>query len=393
MSQQNQRSYIPYGKQHICQNDIDAVVDVLTSDYLTQGPQVPLFEQRVSALCQAKYACAMNSATSALHVACLALGVGKGDLVWTSPISFVASSNCALYCGADVDFVDVEAATGLMSVAVLAEKLKVAEQAGRLPTVIIPVHLAGHSCDMVAIAKLCKPYNIKLIEDASHAIGGTYKRAPIGNCRYSDISIFSFHPVKIITSAEGGMALTNNKEIYQAFKLYHSHGITRENLSEEVAQLPWYYEQQALGFNYRMSELHAALGVNQLNKVDYFVQARNELAQYYLTAISTDSILKKSLTAVTPSSDCYSAYHLFVIRLTEPEKRKTVFEQLRAQQIGVNVHYIPICNQPYYRQLGFNPEDYPNAQKYYNAAITLPLHPSLTHQQQDEILAIIKAAL
>lgn len=390
---QADKPFIPYGKQHICQNDIDAVVNVLTSDYLTQGPQVPLFEKGVSDLCHAKYACAMNSATSALHVACLALGVTKGDLVWTSPISFVASSNCALYCGADIDFVDVEESTGLISPEALESKFANAKKSNRLPKVLIPVHLAGHNCDMEAISVLCKRYNVKIIEDASHAIGGSFKGKPIGNNQYCDITIFSFHPVKIITSAEGGMALTNDETIYKQLKLFHSHGVTRENLNSGVSQYPWYYEQQALGFNYRMSELHAALGLNQLSKIKAFVDSRNNLAQNYLKEISADPQLHKEIFAVTPRTDCYSAYHLFIIRLRQPEKRASVFDKLRADNIGVNVHYIPICNQPYYRQLGFKPSDFPNAQKYYESAITLPLHPSLTLEQQQNILASIKEAL
>lgn len=388
-----ENAYIPYGKQHICQSDIDAVVEVLTSDFLTQGPRVPAFEQEVAKLCEAKYACAMNSATSALHVACLALGVSQEDLVWTSPISFVASSNCALYCGADVDFVDVEESTGLMCPSALAKKLAQAKENNRLPKVLIPVHLAGHSCNMKAIFELCEQYNVRIIEDASHAIGGNYESKPIGNNHYCDITVFSFHPVKIITSAEGGMALTNNQVLYQQMKLYLSHGVTREGLNSEVSEYPWYYEQQALGFNYRMSDLHAALGLSQLNKVNAFIKDRNRLAENYLTQISSDPVLQSELTAVTPSSDSYSAYHLFIVRLTQADKRTDVFNKLRANNIGVNVHYIPICNQPYYQKLGFKPADFPNAQKYYESAISLPLYPSLTNEQQQDILSTLKEAL
>ncbi|NMP32904.1 UDP-4-amino-4,6-dideoxy-N-acetyl-beta-L-altrosamine transaminase [Thalassotalea sp. M1531] len=390
---QEKGPYIPYGKQHICQEDIDAVVDVLTSDFLTQGPKVPLFEQLVAQHSQVKYACAANSATSALHIACLALGVTKGDVVWTSPISFVASSNCALYCGADVDFVDVESNTGLMSVKALSRKLAIAKQSNNLPKVVIPVHLAGHSCDMEAIDKLAKKYQFKIIEDASHGIGGQYKDRPIGNCQYCDISIFSFHPVKIITSAEGGMALTSDESLYNKMRLFVSHGVTRENLAPEHSNQAWYYEQQTLGFNYRMSELHAALGVNQLSKLIDFVARRNKLADSYLEKIAKDRVLSKELHSITPSNECYSAYHLFVIQLNKPEKRLTVFNQLRANGIGVNVHYIPICNQPYYRELGFKPSDFPNAQSYYESAITLPLHPSLSLQEQDKILKVIRESL
>lgn len=388
-----ENAYIPYGKQHICQSDIDAVVEVLTSDFLTQGPRVPAFEQEVAKLCDAKYACAMNSATSALHVACLALGVSQEDLVWTSPISFVASSNCALYCGADVDFVDVEESTGLMCPSALAKKLAQAKENKRLPKILIPVHLAGHSCNMKAIFELCEQYNVRIIEDASHAIGGNYESRPIGNNQYCDITVFSFHPVKIITSAEGGMALTNNQALYQQMKLYLSHGVTREGLDSETSEYPWYYEQQALGFNYRMSDLHAALGLSQLNKVDAFIKDRNRLAENYLKQISSDPVLQSEITAVTPSSDCYSAYHLFIVRLKQADKRTDVFNKLRANNIGVNVHYIPICNQPYYRQLGFKPADFPNAQKYYESAISLPLYPSLTSEQQQDILSTLKEAL
>jgi UDP-4-amino-4,6-dideoxy-N-acetyl-beta-L-altrosamine transaminase len=375
-------NYIPYGKQDINQADIDAVIDVLRSDFLTQGPKVPAFEECVAKYCGAQHAIAVNSATSALHIACLALGVGKGDSVWTTPITFVASANCALYCGAAIDFVDIDPQTYNMSVERLAEKIVMAEQAGTLPKVVIPVHLCGQPCDMAAIHTLSQQYGFKIIEDASHAIGGRYKDEPIGNCRYSDITVFSFHPVKIITTGEGGMALTNDPEIAGRMQRYRSHGIT-SNPDEMVARPDneiWNYQQIDLGFNYRMTDIHAALGLSQMQRLEEFVAKRHDIAKRYDTLLS-------DLPIVTPwqHPDSYSSFHLYVIRLKLDEINKThrqVYEALRAAGILVNLHYIPVYRQPYYEKMGFSLGYCPEAEKYYMDAISIPIYPGLIEEQQ-----------
>nr|WP_174507023.1 UDP-4-amino-4,6-dideoxy-N-acetyl-beta-L-altrosamine transaminase [Acinetobacter sp. Marseille-Q1620] len=384
--------FIPYGRQNISQTDIDSVINVLNSDFLTQGPQVPLFEKKISELVGAKYAFAVNSATSALHIACLALGLQKGDVLWTSPITFVASSNCALYCGADVDFVDIDPQTYNISIEALEQKLKIAKQQGKLPKILVPVHLCGQSCDMEKIFELSKNYGFHIIEDASHAIGGKYKDKYIGSCQYSDITIFSFHPVKIITTAEGGMALTNNAEIAQKMELFRSHGVTRDtNLMSKSSDGPWYYQQVALGFNYRMTELQAALGVSQLTRLNQFVAKRHEISNVY------NNILK-DLPLILPYQlpETYSGLHLYVIRLKLDQIKKTrkeVFEALREKGIGVNVHYIPVHTQPYYEKLGFKEGDYPEAEAYYQSAISLPMYPDLTQEQIEYIYQSLKEVL
>jgi len=382
---------IPYGKQDINQQDIDAVIDVLKSDWLTQGPQVPLFEHALADKCQASYAVAVNSATSALHIANLALGVGQGDIVWTSPITFVATPNSALYCGASVDFVDIDLDSGNMSVNALQEKLQWAKQHNCLPKVVIPVHIAGQSCDMKAIHELAQEYNFSLIEDASHAVGGQYQGAHVGNCQYSDITIFSFHPVKIITSAEGGMALTNNAELAEGMRLFRSHGITSqtENMTEP-SHGPWYYQQIDLGFNYRMTDLQAALGLSQLTRIDEFIKKRNELAKNYDKAFTNTVI-----TSLTPADNCHSAYHLYLILLPESDiqKHKQTIIALREQGICAHVHYIPVHIQPYYRQLGFKLGDFPYAEQYYQRVISLPLYPKLSSSDQDHIIEQVKKSL
>ncbi|MCK8043386.1 UDP-4-amino-4,6-dideoxy-N-acetyl-beta-L-altrosamine transaminase [Shewanella sp. 1CM18E] len=376
---------IQYGKQCINQEDIDAVVSVLKSDFLTQGPQVPLFESRLSQFTQVKYAVAVNSATSALHIACLALGVGKGDRVWTSPITFVASANSALYCGADVDFVDVELLTGNMDMSQLRLKLADAKRKGLLPKVVIPVHLAGHCCDMKSLAQLATEYDFKVIEDASHCIGARYRQSPIGSCQYSDITVFSFHPVKIITTAEGGAATTNDATLAKSMQLLRSHGVTRDELHADHSDEAWYYEQQALGFNYRMTELQAALGVSQFKKLTDLVRRRNILADYY-----AEQLTALNIEFVAPGEDSYSAWHLMIILLPEQIDRKSVFEQLREANIGVNVHYIPVHTQPYYGKLGFKVGDFPVAEAFYQRIITLPLHPQLEFAQLDYICEQLK---
>lgn len=380
---------IPYGRQQIDANDIAAVVETLQSDFLTQGPKVPAFEDAVARRCNVNFAVAMNSATSALHLACLALGVGPGDLVWTSPISFVASANCARYCGADVDFVDVDVTTGLLDIQALQQKLQQAAANNRLPKVLIPVHLAGHSCDMQQIAALCRPYGIRIIEDASHAIGALYQDRPVGSCQYSDICVFSFHPVKIITSAEGGMALCNDVQLAENLRALRSHGITRnETEMTEPSHGPWYYQQIELGYNYRMTDLQAALGLSQLDRLAQFVHQRIAATELYQTLLKD---LPVELPA--PARDGVSAWHLYIIRLQQPQLRRQVFEQLRAAGIGVNVHYIPIHTQPYYQQLGFQWGQYPQAEQYYSQIISLPLFAGITTAQQQQVVTALRQAL
>ncbi|WP_336933540.1 UDP-4-amino-4,6-dideoxy-N-acetyl-beta-L-altrosamine transaminase [Acinetobacter bereziniae] len=384
--------FIPYGRQNINQADIDAVVQVLQSDFLTQGPQVPLFEKSIAELVGARYAFAMNSATSALHVACLALGLKQGDVLWTSPITFVASANCALYCGAEVDFVDIDRKTYNLSVDALKAKLEFAKQNNKLPKIVVPVHLCGQSCDMEKIHALSLEYGFSIIEDASHAIGGKYKDNYIGSNQYSDITIFSFHPVKIITTAEGGMALTNNEELAKKIDLLRSHGVTRNpEFMNKLSEGPWYYQQVELGYNYRMTELQAALGISQIGRLEKFVAKRHEIAQIY-----NDKL--KDLPIVLPYQlpETYSGLHLYVVCLKLElikRTRKEVFEFLRAKGIGVNVHYIPVHTQPYYKSLGFKDGDFPNAEAYYSMSISLPMYPDLTIDQMDYICSTLKIIL
>lgn len=379
---------IPYGRQDITQADIDAVVEVLKSDFLTQGPKVPLFERTVATKVGARHALAVNSATSALHIACKALGLGPGDWLWTTPVTFVASANCGLYCGARVDFVDIDERTYNISPKALEKKLIAAEREGKLPKVLVAVHLCGQSCDMEAIQALAQRFGFRIIEDASHAIGGKYKGQYIGNGRYSDITVFSFHPVKIITTAEGGMALTNDDYLAEKMNLYRSHGITRDpSLMTHDADGPWYYQQLELGFNYRMTELQAALGISQMGRLDDFVARRHQLARRYDDAL-------RDLPVVTPwqHPDSYSALHLYVIRLQLDrigKSHREVFESLRNQGIGVNLHYIPVHTQPYYQRMGFKPGDYPEAERYYAEAISLPIYPAMTEEQQNQVIAAL----
>lgn len=383
---------IPYGRQDISQADIDAVVSVLQSDFLTQGPAVPAFERSVAGYCQVAHALAVNSATSALHIACLALGVGHGDIVWTTPITFVASANCALYCGAEVDFVDIDPVTYNLSVSCLTEKLAQAKKDGRLPKVIIPVHLCGQPCDMIGIHELSRQYGFKVIEDASHAIGGKYHGEPIGNCKYSDITVFSFHPVKIITTAEGGMLTTKDAALDARMQLLRSHGITRDPAQMTHApDGPWYYQQIDLGFNYRMTELQAALGLSQMQRLDDFVATRHEIARRY------DAMLA-SLPAVIPQqgADGYSGLHLYVIRVASGSSKRShreIFEILRAKGIGVNLHYIPVYLQPYYMNLGFPFGYCPQAEAYYAEAISIPMYTGLTIALQQQVVNALRDAL
>lgn len=384
---------IPYGKQDISQADIDAVVAVLQSDFITQGPVIQQFEQRIADYTGAAHCYAVNSATSALHLACLALDVGKHDLVWTSPITFVASANCARYCGADVDFVDIDPATFNLCPQALHKKLEQHRaQQLPLPKVVIAVHMAGQSCQMRAIRRLADEYGFKIIEDASHAIGGKYENEPVGNCRYGDICVFSFHPVKIITTAEGGALTTNNAELAHTIAHLRSHGVTRDAAQWQVADEhtgDWYYEQHNLGFNYRMTELQAALGLSQLQRLDEFVARRHVLAKRY-----QELLAGLSLHLPHNHPDSYSALHLYIVQVQGgPAARKALFEELRRDQINVNVHYIPVHLQPYYRQLGFGPGQFEKAETYYAQALSLPMFPTLQEQQQEQVAKIIRQNL
>ena len=380
---------IPYGRQHIDDDDIAAVLAVLRSDWLTQGPAVERFEQAVAARCGARYAVAVSNATAALHIACLAAGLAPGDRLWTSPNTFVASANCAVYCGAAPDFVDIDAGTLNMSVNALEASLAAARCAGALPRIVVPVHFGGQSCDMARISALAGEYGFAVIEDASHAIGGSYRGAPVGSCQFSDMTVFSFHPVKIVTTGEGGMVLTNNRAHYERLLLLRSHGVTRApQLMESEPDGPWYYEQISLGFNYRMSDLQAALGASQMTRLDDFVARRRQLAGRY------DGLLRElpvRLQARDP--DAQSANHLYVVRLQLDRigaTHRQVFEQLRARGIGVNLHYIPVHTQPYYRRLGFLPGDFPQAEQYYGEALSLPLFYGLTDAAQDQVVEALR---
>lgn len=380
--------FIPYGRQSISEADIAAVVDVLKSDFLTQGPVVPAFEEAVAAIAGANHAIAVNSATSALHIACKALGVGPGDRVWTSPVTFVASSNAALYCGAEVDFVDIDDQTYNLCPAKLAAKLDEAAIAGTLPKVIIPVHLTGQSCDMATIHAAASKHGVRIIEDASHAIGGAYGNKPVGCCAYSDITVFSFHPVKIVTTGEGGMALTNDAELAKLMQLDRSHGITRDaDMMEESDPGAWYYEQHRLGYNYRMTDINAALGLSQLDRLEEFIDRRRVIARRY------DEVFA-DLPVTTPWQlpDANSAWHLYVIRVDAAHHR-AIFDELRAGGILVNLHYMPVYLQPYYRNLGFEPGLCPNAESYYAEAISLPMFPTLSGEQQDQVIEAVQTAI
>jgi len=383
---------IPYGRQSITEQDIAAVTAVLQSDFLTQGPAVPAFEAAVRDQVGAAHAVAVNSATSALHIACMALGVGPGDRVWTSAVTFVASANCALYCGADVDFIDIDPATYNMSTDRLRDRLVQARADGTLPKVVIPVHLAGQSCDMAAIAALAEDYGFAVIEDASHAIGADHEGRPVGDCRYSAATVFSFHPVKIITTAEGGLVTTNDPALAQRLELLRSHGITRDPaLMRSAPEGPWYYEQVDLGFNYRMTDIQAALGVSQMTRLDAFVAERRRLAARYDTLLA-------DLPLVLPWQDpaTASAWHLYVVRIDAarvPGTHREVFERLRARGIGINLHYMPVYLQPYYRDLGFAPGHCPQAEAYYASAISIPLYADLTDAGQDSVVAALREAL
>jgi UDP-4-amino-4,6-dideoxy-N-acetyl-beta-L-altrosamine transaminase len=383
---------IPYSRQDITQADVDAVVAVLHSSNLTQGPAVPRFEQVVLEYCQAKHALAVNSATSALHIACLALDLGPGDWLWTTPNTFVASANCGLYCGAHIDFVDIDPRTYNLCPKALEHKLIGAEKAGRLPKIVVPVHFSGQPCDMQAMQDLARRFGFKIIEDASHAIGGKYKGEPIGNCRFSDITVFSFHPVKIITTAEGGMALTNDDKLAERLGLLRSHGITRDPaLMTHGMDGSWYYQQVALGYNYRMTDLQGALGASQMNRLAHYLARRHHIARRY-----NELLIDLPVTTPWQHPDGYSALHLYVIRLQLDKITKThlqVFEALRAKNIMVNLHYIPVHTQPYYQQMGFKVGQFPEAERYYAEAISIPIYPVMTDELQDEVVSCLREAM
>lgn len=376
---------IPYGKQSIDDADIQAVIEVLKSDWLTQGPTIPAFEAALARYCGAEFATAVSNATAALHISCLALGLGPGDRLWTSPNTFLASANCGLYCGAMVDFVDIDPQTYNMCPDKLEEKLRLANKTNTLPKIIVPVHFAGQSCDMQKIKALADRYDIKIIEDASHAVGGSYLTSKVGSCQYSDLTVFSFHPVKIITSAEGGMILTQSPELKKKLDILRCHGMTRqpEDL-REPSPGAWYYEQIALGFNYRMTDLQAALGLSQLQRIDTFVSKRHALAARYHHELSSLPI-----TLPYQTKDSYSAYHLFPVRIhnvSREDARKKVFDAMRAAGIGVNVLYIPVHTQPYYRDLGFKWGDFPESEAYYRESLVLPMFYSLTEAEQQYVI-------
>lgn len=383
---------IPYGRQEVTDEDIKSVVDVLKSDYLTQGPQVPIFEHNVKEFCNAKYAVASNSATSSLHAACFALGVSENDIVWTSANTFVASSNCAIYCGAEVDFIDIDPRTYNICSLKLESKLKYAKSQGKLPKVLIPVHLTGQSCDMKKIYDLSKEYNFKIIEDASHAIGAKYLDSYVGSCEFSDITVFSFHPVKIITSGEGGMATTNIKNIADKLLTFRTHGITRDaNLIENESDGPWYYEQIDIGYNYRMTDIQAALAISQIKRLNKIVKRRHEIAEVYNEEL-------KDLPIQLPWQDpkTYSSFHLYVIRLNLDETditHKEFFTKMRNAGILVNLHYIPVYFHPYYRRLGFKKGYCVEAEKYYSDAISIPMFPSLKSKDQMKVIKTIKSII
>jgi len=379
---------IPYARQDITQADIDAVTTVLHSEFLTQGPAVPCFEQAVANHVGAKHAVAVNSATSALHIACLALELGRGDWLWTTPNTFVASANCALYCGAQVDFVDIDPHTYNLSPQRLEEKLIAAKKTNKLPKIVVPVHFSGQPCDMMSIHTLSKKYGFRIIEDASHAIGGKYKGKFIGNGRYSDITVFSFHPVKIITTAEGGIALTNNDELSTRLKLLRSHGITRDPaLMKLPADGPWSYQQVAFGYNYRMTDIQATLGASQMKRLDGYVTRRHEIAEHY-----NDQLANLPLTLPWQHPDSYSAFHLYVIRLqlAKIEKsRRKIFEALQQQGVGINLHYIPVHTQPLYQKMGFKQGDFPESEQYYCETISIPIYPTLTNVEIDTVMNVL----
>lgn len=380
---------IPYSRQQIDEDDIGAVVSVLRSDYITQGPAIAKFEQVIAAYCGTRHAVAVSSCTAGLHLACLALGVGPGDTVWTSPISFVASANCARYCGAGVGFVDIDPDTGNLSLQALEVKLAWAAAANALPKALVVVHFAGRVCDMGTIAALCRRHNVRIIEDAAHALGAIYQGRPVGACSFSDVVVFSFHPVKSVTTGEGGALTTNDPALAETLVMLRTHGITRKPELLEAKDPPgWHYEMQQLGYHYRMTDIQAALGISQMHKLDRFVAQRRLLAERYHTML-------QGLPLLLPPADPESAWHLYAVRLTEEARigRRALYDGLRRAGIGVNVHYIPIHLQPYYRRLGFKPGDFPQAERFYERALSIPLYPGLTEEMQDVVIQSLSSLI
>ncbi len=383
---------IPYGRQDITEDDIQAVAEVLRSDFLTQGPAIAAFEESFARYCGVKYAVAVSSATAGLHIACLALGAKPGKLVWTSANTFVASANCALYCGADVDFVDIDPHTWNMSVDALRKKLAAAKAAGKLPDIVIPVHFSGQSCDLAAMRDLSREYGFKIIEDAAHCAGASYRGKKVGSCDYSDLCVFSLHPVKIITSGEGGIVTTNSKEIYDRMMRLRTHGITRDPAQmTKPSEGPWYFQQLDLGYHYRMTDIHAVLGSSQLRRIDGYVERRRDIVARY-----DDHLKNLPITLPTVMDDSDSSWHLYVIRVHENGARKSrneVFDFLREKGIGVNLHYIPVYLHPYFEDLGFKPGLCPEAESYYAQAITLPLFPAMKDEDVDYVCQCVKEAV
>ena len=379
------KNFLPYGRQNITEEDIDSVINILKSDFLTQGPSIEAFEELIGKLTHSKFAVAVNSATSALHLACLALDVKKGDEVWTVPNTFVASANCALYCNATIDFVDIDPFSWCMSPEALDKKIQERlSKNKKLPKVIIPVHLAGQSCEMEKIKEIADEYNIKIIEDASHAIGGSYKGEPIGSCKYSDITVFSFHPVKIITTGEGGAAVCNDLKIATRMSLLRSHGITRDiNFMENPSANPWYYEQIELGYNFRMSDIHAALGISQIKRIKDFLKIRNQIATKYNSALQNINLKKQQLYA-----DTYSSRHLYIIRIDE-KLHKEFMTDARKKGIGVNLHYLPLHLHPYYRKLGFSEGAFPESEQYAKEAVSLPIFVEMKNEDQNRVIDFV----
>ena len=382
---------IPYGRQSISNEDIEEVINALKSDFITQGPRIEEFEESLANYTKSKFGVATNSATSALHIACLALDLNKGDYLWTSANSFVASANCGLYCGANIDFVDIDNFTYNISVDHLESKLKKAQRENKLPKIIIPVHFAGQSAQMDKIYELSKEYGFRIIEDASHAIGGNFLDSKVGNCQFSDITIFSFHPVKIITTGEGGMATTNSSDLYSKMKLLRSHGITRDN--NEFINLShgeWYYEQQDLGFNYRITDIQAALGISQLSRIDENISKRHTIREYYEKNL-------KDIDIILPfqHKDSYSSMHLYPVLLNDEHihNKKALFIELRNKGLGVNVHYIPIHFHPYFQKLGYKKGDYPKAEEYYQRSISIPMYHALSEKELEKVTSIMKEVL
>jgi UDP-4-amino-4,6-dideoxy-N-acetyl-beta-L-altrosamine transaminase len=384
---------IPYSRQEIREEDIIEVEKILRSDFLTQGPVVPMFEQKVADYCGTKYAIAANSATSALHIACLALNLAQGDWLWTSPNTFVASANCGLYCGANIDFVDIDRQTYNMSVSALSDKLIKAEKSGKLPKVVIPVHFGGQSCDMLKIHQLSKQYGFKIIEDASHAIGASYDNIKVGSCKYSDITIFSFHPVKIITTGEGGMALTNNEKLSSHMRRLSSHGITKDKklMKQRPSDEIWNYQQIELGFNYRMTDIQAALGLSQLKRVDEYVKIRHKIAEFYNSELKKPNI---QLPFQKPKN--YSSYHLYPIRIKNnltTKKQRKIYDELWDNDIVANLLYVPVHRHPYYENLGFKQGDFPQAEQFHREVICIPMFPKLTKEQQTKVVKSLNLIL